>query len=65
MLAQLDTLSVAAAVVQFVDFTAELISKANEVRKGGLLDDEKIIKDHTLQLISLNASLRMRKQQMY
>jgi hypothetical protein len=48
MLAPLDALSVATAVVQLVDFTAELISKANEVRKGGLPDDEKIIKDHTL-----------------
>jgi len=64
MLPPLDALSVAAAAVQFVDFTTKLISKANEIREAGATIDDEYVKDNTVKLISLNAGLRNRRQLM-
>ncbi|KAI9667734.1 MAG: hypothetical protein M1821_000551 [Bathelium mastoideum] len=58
----LDALGVAAATVQFVDFSIEIASKANEIRKNGISDSERYFRDSSVRLISLNAGLRKRKQ---
>lgn len=62
MLAPLDALSIATAAVQFVDFTSELVHKANEIREAGATIDNEYVKDNTVRLISLNAGLRHRRR---
>jgi len=60
VLLPLDALSVAAAVVQFVDFASKLISKGNEYHKSkdGALVENNELKAVTTNLLGLSKTLR-------
>ncbi|KAJ9148897.1 p-loop containing nucleoside triphosphate hydrolase [Pleurostoma richardsiae] len=54
-------LSLAASVVAFVDFTAKLLSKANEIRKDGSSVDVAHLNKMSAHLIDLSTGLRYRR----
>jgi hypothetical protein len=60
MLDPFTALSVAASVVQFVDFTTRLLSKSNEIRKNGATVDAAYLEVKTEDLILVSAGLRSR-----
>jgi hypothetical protein len=55
-------LSAAASIAQFIEFGAKLVSKSNEIRKGGSSVDIKHLKKITSDLVGLNVGLRSRKK---
>jgi len=54
--------SAAASIAQFIEFGANLVSKANEIREEGSPVDIKHLKKITSDLVGLNVGLRSRKK---
>ncbi len=58
MLDPFSALSVAASAVQFIDFTAKLLSKSAQIRRDGSAIDIAYLRARTEDLILLSAGLR-------
>ncbi|KAL9094106.1 MAG: hypothetical protein Q9165_003521 [Trypethelium subeluteriae] len=58
----LDALGVAAAAVQFIDFTCSFISQTNQIRKDGSSLEVQFVRDNTSTVIAWNAGLRSRRR---
>ncbi|KAF2233098.1 hypothetical protein EV356DRAFT_214958 [Viridothelium virens] len=59
----LDALGVAAAAVQFIDFTCNFISKTNQIRKDGSSLEVQFVHENTSAVIAWNAGLRSRRRE--
>lgn len=54
----LSALTIATSAVQFVDFASKLISRANEIRKNGSLEEVEFVRAQTSDLVGRNAGLQ-------